>query len=92
MSKKRLTVVLMFCLIIVGSICLSGCNAFTRQLGGTQTIKLEQNEKLVNITWKNKDLWILTRQARSGETPETYEFREDSNLGVLEGTVKIIER
>ncbi|QNR70375.1 hypothetical protein IAQ67_28890 (plasmid) [Paenibacillus peoriae] len=89
--KKQITLALVFLLIIVGSLCLSGCNGVTRSLGGTQTITLEENQKLVNVTWKDKSLWILTRPAKAGEKPETYDFKEESNLGVLEGEVKLVE-
>lgn len=43
------------------------------------------------VTWKEHSLWILTRDMRTDEKPEKYTFQEDSNFGVLEGTVKIIE-
>jgi hypothetical protein len=53
---------------------------------------LEKNQKLVNVTWKEGDtLWYLTRTARSGETPETYTFKEKSSLGILDGQVILIE-
>jgi hypothetical protein len=72
-------------------ICVAGCNATTRQLGGEQTIELQENKKLVNVTWKENDLWILTRNMRDEDIAESYEFQEDSNFGVLEGTVIIKE-
>ena len=56
------------------------------------TVDLEKNQKLVNVTWKDGDsLWYLTRTARSGETPETYTFKEKSSLGILDGQVILIE-
>jgi uncharacterized protein YceK len=83
--------ILILTLVFLISGVLSGCNAVTRNYGGTQNIKLEQGQKLVNLTWKDSDLWILTRDMRPDETPEKFKFQEDSNLGVFEGTINIIE-
>lgn len=79
-----------FALIILCSMTC-GCNRLTRTYGGDSTIKLEKNRKLMNATWKNDSLWILTREMREGENPETYIYKEDSNWGVLEGTITIVE-
>lgn len=62
-----------------------------RNFGGTAQIDLPPGEKLVNVTWKQVDLWILTRPANPGETPQTYRFKESSSFGVMEGTVVIQE-
>ncbi len=80
-------------LIIITILCLAvtGCNPVARKMGGNMTIHLKPQEKLVNTTWKDSSLWILTRQMKENETPETYKFREDSTFGVLEGTVTIIK-
>ena len=67
-------------------------NPIARQFGGTITVNLKENKKLVNISWKADDsLWILTREMRKDEEPEIYEYREDSTFGVIEGTVIIVE-
>lgn len=68
-----------------------GCQATTRTFGGTTTLKLEPNEKLEEITWKDNSLWYLTRPMRDNEEPEVHIFKESDNLGILEGTVKVIE-
>lgn len=82
---------IVFVLMACGS--MTGCNAITRSWGGTQTISLDKGNKLVNLTWKeNASLWVLTRQAKDGEQPQTYEFREHSNLGVMQGKVIIKEQ
>jgi hypothetical protein len=81
-------------LLAVVCILVSGCteNQRARQLGGNMHIKLPECEKLVNATWKQQsDLWYLTRQFRAGESAETSMFVEDSNFGVLNGTVTFIE-
>lgn len=86
--KKLVITMLTFILAVT---FLSGCNTVTRKFGGNQTIVLEKGQKLEMVTWKEDSLWILTRDMRPDEQPESYIFSEDSNFGVLEGAVKLIE-
>lgn len=63
-----------------------------RRIGGENSIELEQGQRLVNITWKDDDsLWLLTKN-EPNQKPTTYEFKESSLFGILEGTVRIIEK
>lgn len=73
------------------TLALTGCQAATRSLGGNTTIKLEPNEKLEMITWKDSSLWYLTRPMKEGEEAETHVFQQSSLFGALEGTVTIVE-
>ncbi len=73
---------------------LGGCSDQTRakSYGGTATIDLPAGKKLINATWKeSSNIWYLVRDMREGETAESYEFKESSSLGIVEGTVKLIE-
>lgn len=84
-------------LMLIGLIALTaaaGCgrNGATRTFGGEQTIELEPGRKLEEITWKDADIFLLTRPMREGEEPETHTFQEISNWGVFEGTVTIVEK
>lgn len=63
----------------------------SKHFGGTYTINLEKNKKLMNITWKDDQLWLLTKKSVASDISETYEFREDSKYNILEGTVVIKE-
>lgn len=81
--------IIAFCLIIV--IAFTGCHTVTKELGGSMTVELDPGQKLEEVTWKDTDLWILTRPFREGEEPETHTFQEDAEWGVMEGTVTIIE-
>jgi len=63
-----------------------------RAVGGISSIELDSGRKLVTVTWKESDLWILTRAMRADEKPETYKFSESSSWGVMEGTVVLQER
>lgn len=82
------------------ALALAACSAFVgctqneraRRFGGTATIDLPAGRKLVNVTFKDADLWILTRQAKPGETPEVFEFIEDSNFGVMNGKIILREK
>jgi hypothetical protein len=70
-------------------ISLSSCtqNQRAKQYGGTATVKLPQGKKLINVTWKEENLWYLTRDRKEGEKAEQYSFKEESSLGVIQGTV-----
>lgn len=66
-------------------------NARVKAWGGTGDINLPAGQKLVNVTWKETQVWYLTRKMREDETPETYRFQEESSWGVVEGTYIIHE-
>ena len=66
-------------------------NARVKNFGGTGDINLPKGQKLVNATWKETQVWYLTRQMRADETAETYQFQEESSWGVIEGTYVIHE-
>lgn len=72
---------------------LSGCtqNTRARAFGGTATIDIPAGKKVVNATFKDHDLWVLERNAKPGEKPETLTFKEYSSFGILQGTVIIVE-
>jgi len=80
-------------LLVLMLMFLIGCteNQHARYLGGTSNVKLECGQKLLNITWKEQALWYITRPMHNDEIAETYEFIENSSLGMLEGKVKIVE-
>ena len=66
-------------------------NSRVKNFGGTGNINLPQGQKLVNVTWKENQIWYLTRRMKADETPETYQFQEESSWGVVEGTYNIRE-
>jgi len=76
---------------IAGLVGLSGCQWSAKNLGGDYTVNLPKGEKLVNATWKQDSLWYLTRPMTDQDKVETYKFKEDSTMGVMEGTVTIKE-
>jgi hypothetical protein len=77
--------------IILLTLLLSGCQSAAKHMGGDMTLELEPNQKLEEITWKNDDLWYLTRPMREDEEPETHTFQQSTDFGVFEGTVTVVE-
>ena len=80
-------------LVLLTIIVLASCtkNIRTRALGGTDNITLLKGEKLVNMTWKNTNLWILTTSMDSTDTPKAYVFKESSSFRVFQGRINIYE-
>lgn len=78
---------------IVGMVLsITGCEqTMAKHYGGDMTVELEPGLKLEEITWKDDDLWYLTRPMRDDEEPETHKFEQSSNWGVFEGTITVIE-
>lgn len=80
-----------FILLVIMVLCLTGCQNTTKNWGGSMTIELPKGQKLEEITWKDTDLWYLTRPMREDDIAETHTFQQNTEFGVFEGTVTIIE-
>jgi len=80
-------------ILAITAIAFTSCteNQRAKTFGGTANVNLEPNRKLVTVTWKDDQIWYLTRPMDSSEKAETYNFQEESSWGVIEGTVVIIE-
>lgn len=89
MKKKAVAVLTAIGMLITG---LTGCQTVTKNYGGKITIKLEPNQKLEEITWKDDTLWYLTRPMTDEDIAETHTFQQQSNFGAFEGAVTIIEQ
>lgn len=87
MRKKILAGLAAFTLIF-GT---AGCQSAAKNFGGDYTLKLPKNEKLVMITWKGDSLWYLTKPMTEDDVAETYKFQESTDLGIMEGTVTVVE-
>ena len=87
MKKIKLLLVLAVSLMAVS--CTN--NNRVKNYGGSRDIELPKGEKLVNITWKDGQVWYLTRQMEANEVPIVSKFREKSQHGFLEGTIVIHE-
>jgi hypothetical protein len=91
--KKILKVFVIGLFVIIVITMLSSCtkNSRVKTFGGSAKLELKPNRKLVNATWKDSNLWILTRQMKESDTAEVYEFCEESKYGMFEGTYTIVE-
>lgn len=78
---------------VVATIAVAGCtaNSRARTFGGTATENLPKGQKLVNMTWKDDHLWILTRPMTDADVAQTYQFVESSSWGLMNGKVIVIE-
>jgi hypothetical protein len=88
---KRCAIAAIVGFILTIFVLNGGCQWFARSWGGTVIERLPRNVKLVNVTWKTSNLWILTKPMTKDDVAETYEFRESSLFGALEGKVIIFE-
>ena len=90
---KRIYLTLMFITIAGLFIFVPGCQCTAKNWGGTMTYDLKPGKRLVNMTWKEDDLWILQRDTKTeNDLPQTYEFIESSNWGVFQGTIIVKEQ
>lgn len=70
----------------------SSGNVIAKKLGTSGGImNLPPNHKLVLVTWKSNNMWVLYRPMRKDEVPEEYIYQEDSTFGIIEGTIRIKE-
>jgi hypothetical protein len=82
-----------FIAYIVVALLLTACteNQKVKTFGGTGHLNLPAGQKLVTVTWKETNLWYLTRPMTVTDSVETYEFVEESNFGMVEGKYIIKE-
>lgn len=83
-------------LLLLPALMLAGCSAqmMTRQFGGTTELKLACNKELKTIGWDQEhNLWFLEEDVRNVDRwiPQTYEYKEQSQFGVFQGTINVRE-
>lgn len=76
-----------FASVLLCAVFISSCtkNKRARTYGGKEEITIKANEKLLNITWKESNMWVLTEDTL---THIKY-FRENSSWGVWEGEIVV---
>jgi len=94
--KKFYGALLYFILLVTFTTIMftfGGCtdNMKVKQYGGSAEMYLPKGQKLVVMTWKDDNLWTLTKPMTSTDIAETYTFSEESNFGVFEGTYIVHE-
>lgn len=90
-TEIRVMIIVVLAVLLVAGIYLFRPQSLAKNWGGNTTIDLDPGVKLEEITWKDNSLWYLTRPMREGEEAEIYTFKQSSNFGLIEGTVKIVE-
>lgn len=88
MKKLFVFAALLLSTIVVTTSCE---NAISRKFGGSKTVNLPAGQRLLEVTWKDNSIWYLMEPMDSDYVPKTKTFKEDSNIGVLEGTVTFVE-
>lgn len=85
--KHLITALAIFCLF-------AACTENTRakNFGGKGELILPQGQKLITVTWKETNLWYLTRPMSSIDSAQTYLFKESSSWGTWEGEFIIKEQ
>ena len=80
-------------LISLGFILFTGCTEQerVRNFGGTVTINLPAGQELMEATWKDDNLFYLTRPMSEDYVPVTKTFQESSSYGIMESKVIFIE-
>jgi len=85
------TIVIVFALVLILVLGFGFKQKMAKNFGGSMTVELAPNTKLLNATWKNNSLWLLT-SPRIDEKPTTYNFIEKTSMGILQGNVIIVEK
>ena len=80
-------------IIAISVILFTSCtqNEIAKNYGGNLTVEIPKGQKLVNVTWKEDEVWYLTRPMDSTDKAETFIFQEKSSFGVWEGTIILKE-
>ena len=62
-------------------------NQRAKNFGGTAEVLLPKGQQLVDVTWKDDQIWYLTQDMPEGYKPQNYNFSEESSYGMMEGKV-----
>jgi hypothetical protein len=76
---------LLFLLLTVVSVSSCTENERAKNYGGKEDITLKPSEEFVNATWKDDNLWLITKDTLTNE----YIMREKSSYGVWEGEIRV---
>ncbi len=88
---KRTIIIIVLAVLAITLLTSCTQNQRVKKWGGTGNINLPKGTKLVTVTWKNDQVWYLTRPMTESDIAETYNFHEESSWGIIEGTYVIIE-
>lgn len=73
--------------VAITLLAMTSCtdNQRARSFGGTETIKIDPNERFINLTWKQDDIWVIVQDTVTGEIYA----KEKSSFGIMQGKVVI---
>ena len=83
----------LFILVIAATLSFISCTEQerARHFGGKTVIQVDPGYKLVEVTWKDENLWIFMEEMDSDYVPKTKIFKEESSYGVMEGCITFKE-
>lgn len=85
----------LFLFIVLGIIAsgIYSCtdNERAKNYGGTMKINLPKGQKLETITFKESNVWYLTRPMLPTDSAVVHTFKEESTYGLMSGTILIYE-
>ncbi len=78
--------------VLIACMSLMSCEQqIARRYGGKMTVNLEPGERLIEVTWKENNVWYLVEPMDSDYKPKTKVFKENSVLGIAEGSITFVE-
>lgn len=89
-SMKKFLIGIVLALNIIFTSCSR--QAIVREFGGSMQVELPAGEELMEVTWKNNDLFYLTRPMSNDYVPTVKIFREKSPYGIIESTIIFVEK
>lgn len=80
-------------LFILSVLLMCSCtdNMMTRNWGGKTEMDAPKGQRVIMITFKGDDIWILTEPMDSDYVPKTKKFYESSSWNLYEGEITIRE-
>lgn len=88
----RILITLLALVLIIGIAGLVMNNKAVRKIGGTINVEVPKGEKVISATIKDDgSIFYLTEPMENSYIPKIKYLRENSNLGIIESTVKFKE-
>lgn len=91
--KNKLTTKLqgMKKIILIAMVALMAASCteqqLTRDFGGTMTINVEPNKRVMMATWKNSDLFYMVEDMPTDYEPHDKVLIESSSFGIMESKI-----
>lgn len=83
MKRSFLFLMLLLAVAMFATSCTE--NQRAKRFGGKMEYTVPAGEEFINATWKDNNLWVITKETKTG----TVYMHEVSDYGILEGTVVI---